>query len=180
SSSDARRGAKWGHRGPVHCETLPPPRPCLCVPTLKHECLLGKSAVSIPPRVHGSGPCVAPGASGSHTHIELRPRGRREEWGMCVRPRVCLRCAAAGGESESARGSGNASADAHGLAGDGSGGWAYGVSGGYGDVRAGENGDWGGGECRACTGLNGRPRLEKADIALPSGENGEVGVNLTS
>jgi hypothetical protein len=48
---------------------------------------------------------------------------------------------------------------------------------GYGDARAGENGDWGGGECRACTGLNGGPRLGKADIALASGENGEVRVN---
>ncbi|KAJ7862396.1 hypothetical protein B0H14DRAFT_3134281 [Mycena olivaceomarginata] len=59
-------------------------------------------------------------------------------------------------------------------------GGAYGVSRGYGDVRAGENGDWGGGECRACTGLNGGPRLGKADVALSSGENGEVGVNLSS
>ncbi|KAJ7352235.1 hypothetical protein DFH08DRAFT_82001 [Mycena albidolilacea] len=46
---------------------------------------------------------------------------------------------------------------------------------GYGDARAGENGDWDGGECRACTGLNGGLRLGKADVVLASGENGEVG-----
>jgi hypothetical protein len=48
---------------------------------------------------------------------------------------------------------------------------------GYGNTRAGENGDWGGGKCHVCTGLNSGPRLGKADIALTSGENGEVGVN---
>ncbi|KAJ7856742.1 hypothetical protein B0H14DRAFT_3136018 [Mycena olivaceomarginata] len=68
-------------------------------------------------KVRGPDPATTRGASGSHTHIELRPGGRLEERGMRVRPRVRLRCrAAAGGESESARGSGNASVDAHGLA----------------------------------------------------------------
>ncbi|KAJ7802099.1 hypothetical protein B0H14DRAFT_3155241 [Mycena olivaceomarginata] len=104
----------WHQRAPQRARA---PRPSPCVPTLKHERLLGKSAVPIPPRVRGNGPCVARGASGSHTRIELRPGGRLEERGMRARPRVRLRCrAAAGGESESARGSGNASADAHGLA----------------------------------------------------------------
>jgi hypothetical protein len=102
----------WHQRAPQRA-----PRPCPCVPTLKHGHPLGKSAVPIPPRVRGSGPCVARGASGSHTHIELRPGGWREERGMRVRMRVRLHCrAAAGGKSESARGSGNASANAHGLA----------------------------------------------------------------
>ncbi|KAJ7318722.1 hypothetical protein DFH08DRAFT_891806, partial [Mycena albidolilacea] len=108
----ARAPQLWHQRAPQRA-----PRPCPCVPTLKHGRPLGKSAVPIPPRVRGSGPCVARGASGSHTRVELRPGGLHEERGMRVR----LRCrAAAGGESESARGSGNASANAHGT-GDGDG-----------------------------------------------------------
>jgi hypothetical protein len=51
--------------------------------------------------------------------------------------------------------------------------------GGVSDARAGENvgenGDGGGGECRACVGLNGGPGLGKVDEALESGEKGEVG-----
>ncbi|KAJ7362640.1 hypothetical protein DFH08DRAFT_799665 [Mycena albidolilacea] len=36
---------------------------------------------------------------------------------------------------------------------------------------------WGWGECRACTGLNGGPRLGRANAALASGESSEVRVN---
>ncbi|KAJ7328263.1 hypothetical protein DFH08DRAFT_883696, partial [Mycena albidolilacea] len=68
----------WHQRAPQRA-----PRPCPCVPTLKHGRPLGKSAVPIPPRVRGSGPCVARGASGSHTRVELRPGGWRKAGDAC-------------------------------------------------------------------------------------------------